>query len=251
MITEFYDQLSPFYHLIFPDWNSTIEHQAKILDGIIKSEWKNNVSSIVDVSCGIGTQAIGLAKLGYDVTGSDLSPKQIERATEEAKLRDVEINFLVCDMRNICSHHAQKYDLLICCDNSIPHLLCDLDIRHAFKEFYRCLNLGGGCLITIRDYQKENRDGIQIKPYNIKIENNIKYIIFQTWEFQGDIYDLSMYCICDNQKDVVETKIFRSQYYAVSILKIVQLLKEVGFTNVRQIESNFYQPVIIATKSYE
>ncbi len=67
MIEEFYDELSPFYHLIYQDWEASIERQAIILNRIIKSECGASVSSIVDVSCGIGTQAIGLAKLGYSV----------------------------------------------------------------------------------------------------------------------------------------------------------------------------------------
>ena len=76
MTKKFYDELSPFYHLIFQDWETSIERQADIIDGIIKSEWGDNASSILDVSCGIGTQAIGLAKLGYKVEASDLSPQE-------------------------------------------------------------------------------------------------------------------------------------------------------------------------------
>ncbi len=76
----------------------------------------------------------------------------------------------------------------------------------------------------------------------------VKYIIFQTWEFHGDIYDLSMYFICDDGGKSAETKIFRSQYYAVSISKIAALIQEAGFRDVRKLESDFYQPVIVGTK---
>jgi hypothetical protein len=58
MTKEFYDELSPFYHLIFQNWEASIERQANILDGIIKLEWGHNDSTIVDVSCGIGSQTI-------------------------------------------------------------------------------------------------------------------------------------------------------------------------------------------------
>ncbi|RLC12898.1 MAG: hypothetical protein DRI24_16775 [Deltaproteobacteria bacterium] len=43
--------------------------------------------SILDVSCGFGTQSLGLAKLGYQVTVSDISAKAIDRAREEAEMR--------------------------------------------------------------------------------------------------------------------------------------------------------------------
>ncbi len=248
MIKEFYDELSPFYHLIFQDWEASIERQAKILDGIIQAEWGHNVSTIVDVSCGIGTQAIGLARLGYDVDASDLSPQEIERAKEETHKRGLTINYSVSDMRNLCVHHSNAFDVLISCDNSVPHLLSDLDILKAFQEFYRCIIPGGGCLITVRDYEHEARDGIQVKPYGVRIDQGVKYIIFQTWEFHGDIYELSMYFIRDDGARQAETTIFRSQYYAVTVSKIIEILREAGFKGAKQVSGDFYQPVIVGTK---
>lgn len=248
MIKDFYDELSPYFHLIFQDWEASIERQGNILDGIIKSEWGDHVSTIIDVSCGIGTQAIGLAKLGYEVDGSDLSPRAIARAKEEAKKRGLDIKYSVSDMRNAFAHHSREFDVLISCDNSVPHLLSDLDILNAFREFYRCIKPGGGCLITLRDYEKENRNGIQLKPYGVRVDQGVKYVILQTWEFHGDIYDLSMYFIRDDGEELAETRIFRSQYYAVSTSKIVELMQEAGFKGVKRIESDFFQPVIVGTK---
>ena len=83
-MTNFYDQLSSLYHLIYQDWDQAIESQAGQLASIIKTRWGAETKSILDVSCGIGTQAIGLAKLGFQVTASDLSQQEIERAKQEA-----------------------------------------------------------------------------------------------------------------------------------------------------------------------
>jgi len=248
VIQEFYDQLSPFYHLIFEDWEVSIERQAKIIDQIIRSEWGVNHKTVVDISCGIGTQAIGLAELNYDVEASDLSSEEIKRAQQQAQKRNLKINFSVADMRKSFEHHQKQFDVLISCDNSVPHLLTDSDILIAFKEFYNCLKPGGGCIITLRDYEKENRTGVQVKPYGVRIVDNIKYILFQTWEFEGDIYNLSMYFICDRGVKQPETKVFRSKYYAVSTSKIIELMKIAGFSSVRKVECEFYQPVIIGTR---
>jgi hypothetical protein len=59
VIQEFYDQMSPFYHLIFEDWEASIEKQTKIIDQIIRTEWGTNHKTVIDISCGIGTQARG------------------------------------------------------------------------------------------------------------------------------------------------------------------------------------------------
>jgi len=130
---DFYDRLAPLYDLIFPDWDASIERQAEQLTGIIHERWGIGVQSILDVTCGIGTQAIGLARRGFGVTASDLSAGALERARGEAQRRGVEIDLSVCDMRAAHDHHGRQFDVVIACDNSIPHLLSDDEILLAFR----------------------------------------------------------------------------------------------------------------------
>jgi 2-polyprenyl-3-methyl-5-hydroxy-6-metoxy-1,4-benzoquinol methylase len=104
-IAAFYDQLCSFYHVIYPDWEASIAKQAEDLDSVIRQVWGQQVSTVLDVACGIGTQAIGLAACGYQVTASDLSPKSIARARREAEQRQVHIDFSVADMRQPGSDH--------------------------------------------------------------------------------------------------------------------------------------------------
>lgn len=245
---HFYDELAPFYDLILSDWESSMKRQAKILDGNIVSAWGKDAKSIVDVSCGIGTQAIGLADRGYRVTASDLSAKAVERAREETRKRGLEISYSVANMLEVSSHYSTTFDVLISCDNSVPHLLTDREIEEAFVEFYRCLNPGGGCLITMRDYEKEGRLNLQILPYRVRDRKGKRFIPFQIREYSGDRYELSLYLVIDEGTKKPETKVFRTRYYAVPLSKVIQLMRKAGFTKVKQVESDFYQPVIIGTK---
>src|SRR5262249_52001333 len=104
-MSDFYDRMASLYHLIFQDWDQSIERQAEQLTGIIRERWGDGARLILDVSCGIGTQSIGLAKRGFVVTASDLSDRAIARARVEARSRGVEIGFSVCDMRTAHDHH--------------------------------------------------------------------------------------------------------------------------------------------------
>jgi SAM-dependent methyltransferase len=245
---EFYDQLTPFYHLIYPDWESTIKSQSSQIDSIIKEYWGDRVSSILDVSCGIGTQSLGLAQLGYNVTASDLSQQEIERAKIEAKKRRLELNFHVGDMREAFNHQGCQFDLVISCDNAIPHLLTDEDILAAFKQFYQCTDSGGGCLISVRDYEKETLVGTQVKPYGTRQENGHRYLIFQVWDCHGTTYDVSMYFVDDCGGAECTTHVMRSQYYAVPIPKLISLMEQAGFVDVQRLDNRFFQPVIIGKK---
>lgn len=106
-------------------WNASVERQATMLDGIVREYFGGNVHSILDAACGIGTQTIGLAQKGYNLTASDISAGEIEKARLEASRRNLEIAFCVADMRRLKDSHQAKFDLVIACDNSVPHLLSD------------------------------------------------------------------------------------------------------------------------------
>lgn len=99
-----------------------------MLDAIIHETWGDKVSEVLDAACGIGTQCLGLAKLGYQVTASDLSPHAVERAKREATERGLTISFSVADMRTAFDQHAAQFDLVVGCDNAVPHFLTDGDI---------------------------------------------------------------------------------------------------------------------------
>jgi SAM-dependent methyltransferase len=188
---DFYDQLAPLYHLIYQDWNASIVLQGDQLSKIIQTEWPGSVRAL-DVSCGIGTQAIALATKGYLVTGSDLSAAAVERAQSEASSRQLEISFSVSDMREAFNHHGNGFDVVISADNSVPHLLTDDEILLAFRQMHACLRPGGGCVITVRDYEVEERSRNIVKPIGVRLCNGKRYLLFQVWDFEADFYDLTL-----------------------------------------------------------
>jgi SAM-dependent methyltransferase len=245
----FYDELAPLYHLIYQDWAASITDQGKQLSALIKAEWPGS-QKILDLSCGIGTQSIGLAQQGYSLVGSDISPKAVLRAQAEAAIRLTPIEFSVCDMRQASEYHGTGFDVVISCDNSVPHLLADEDLLAAFEEMLTCLSVGGGCIITVRDYEREERGKNIIKPYGVRIENGKRYLIFQVWDFDAEHYDLAFFFVEEDQSNLnVSTYVMRSRYYAVSIAKLLALMRRAGFQNARRIDDAFYQPVLVGTKT--
>jgi SAM-dependent methyltransferase len=245
---NFYDRLAPFYRLIFPDWDASIERQADQLDGLIRERWGPEVRSILDVACGIGTQAIGLAMRGFAVTASDLSAGAVDRARDEARRRGLAIDFSVGDMRAAHDLHRGPFDAVIACDNAIPHLLNDEDLLSALRQMYLCTRAGGGCLITVRDYEKEDRGNGLIKPYGVRDRDGKRTIIFQVWDFEGEVYDLSMYFIVDEGGDHPSAHVMRSKYYAIGTGRLLDLMRRAGFLQVERLDGRFYQPVLVGTR---
>lgn len=244
MTADFYDQLAPYYHLIFEDWQASIDRQGNWLDAFIQTEWPST-RTVLDAAAGIGTQALGLAARGYRVTASDISSGAVDRARREAELRGLEITAVTADLRALSATHGE-FDLVIACDNSLPHLLSDDEISLALRECFRCLRPGGGCLFSIRDYGDPGT-GSEIRPYGVRQMGEKRVILFQVWEWDGPCYDVSFYVIDDGPDAPPSTRVFRSRYYAIPPDRLLDLMRATGFERIRRVE-DFYQPVLVGTK---
>jgi SAM-dependent methyltransferase len=244
---RFYDDLAEVYHLVYADWEDSVRRQAEVLDGLLARALGPGPHRILDVSCGIGTQALGLAALGHAVSGSDLSPRAIERARREAAARGLEIGFSVADMRTCDRHHQGPFDAVLSCDNSVPHLLTDEEILTAFRAFRRLARPGGAVLVSVRDYPREDRSTPQLRPYGIRETPAGRWLVFQTWDWDADgaRYDLSMYFVRDGGGDP-EVLVSRARSYAVAPETLAALLREAGFAAVERIDGVYYQPVLLA-----
>lgn len=244
---EFYAGLAPLYHLIYRDWDKSIKLQGDMLDSVIREMW-GDVNDILDVSCGIGTQTLGLSNIGYNVAASDLSEEAVDRAKKEAADRNLSVTFSVADMRRAFDHHQRQFDVVISCDNSVPHLLSDGDILCAFRQLYNCTRTGGGCIISVRDYEKEDLSQQQIKQYGIREDNDIRWLIWQVWDPSLPVYDVAMYFVEDRGNPICKTYVFKSRYYAISIPALIDLMQQAGFEDVQRLDGSFFQPMILGKK---
>ena len=243
MVEGYYDQLSPYYKYIYTDWDASLQRQAVMLDGVIQEYFGNRAQRILDVACGTGTQSIGLAQLGYAVIASDISPGELEQARDEATKRGLKIDFRVADMRSLSSGYQDQFDLILACDNAIPHLLSDEEILQAFREFYQCTKLDGGCLISVRDYAIMERSGKQLIPRSVHRTDDGKLLMFDLWEFDGDFYDFTTYIVLDKGDDAIETQVIRGgRYYCVTIPTLEKLLQQAGFKKIVTLRERFFQP---------
>ena len=186
-VINFYDQLAEDYHLIFENWDASVKRQGKILDRIIGNTLnlsRHNVK-VLDCSCGIGTQAIGLAMLGYNVHATDLSPNAVSRAEREAQRLGANLSFGVADFRSINKQVEGSFNVVISCDNSLPHLLDHDDLKLALKNIWSKLEYGGLFLASIRDYDQLLQEKPHATTPAVYDNQNGKRIVFQVWDWES------------------------------------------------------------------
>lgn len=248
MATEdFYDALAPFYHLIYPDWEASQARQAAALDAVIRAE-VGEARTVLDVACGIGTQALGLAALGYAVAASDLSAGAVRRLRDEAAARGLAIDARPADMRAAWDAHGRTFDVVLCADNSLPHLLTDDDILAALRGFLCCTAPGGVCLVSVRDYEATDWRTARIHPHGIHQADGARWVLFQVWEPRPPLYDTTMYVMEDRPGADIRTRSMRATYYAIPLPRVMELMRAAGFADVRRMDDAFFQPLIIGRR---
>jgi SAM-dependent methyltransferase len=246
-----YDVLAPDYHLIFEDWEASMARQAAALAPIIARECGSE-ARVLDCACGIGTQALGLARRGFRVTGSDVSTAAIERARAESALRQLDIPLFVADMRDLQAVPG-VFDAAIAMDNALPHFDSDGDLLRACREVRTKLRPGGIFLASTRDYDRllPQRPTVQGPAFYTDAAG--RRIVFQLWDWLDDRrYAFHLY-ITVATANGWRTSHTAGTYRAVLPEELSAILRSAGFADVRWLlpaESGFYQPMVMARSDF-
>jgi SAM-dependent methyltransferase len=251
-VATFYAGLSGEYHLLFEDWQRSVRSQGATLDRMIREQLGDQTHAVLDCCCGIGTQAIGLALLGHRVQGTDLSPEAVARAGREAAAMGVSIPFAVADVRSLAESVPGVFDVVLACDNALPHLVEDADLRQGIRGMAHKLRPGGLFLASTRDYDALVQQRSPNTPPRITPGPPFRRVVFQVWDWSADgrTYRVHQFILKDTEagwemfhQDTIYRALLRDEF--------ADALRSVGLTDVRwhmPQECGYYQPVVTARK---
>lgn len=245
----FYDNMATQYDRLFLDWQATTHEQAVILNKLFVESGFDQTTQILDCACGIGTQAIGLAALGYAVTASDISDGELAEAAERAAKNGVRIRFRHADFCALSDAFSEKFDIVIAMDNALPHMLTSEALEAALKSITGQLKPGGLFVASIRDYDAILDHKPPYSPPYIHKTDKGQRVSFQTWAWNGDNYQLTLYIIEDEEN--LQISRFVCEYRAIRREELTNFLLASGCSEVVwkfPDETEFYQPILIAKK---
>jgi len=249
IIQNFYDNLASQYDKLFLDWRATTHEQAAILDRIFRENGFDTSAAVLDCACGIGTQAIGLAALGYSVTASDISDGELEQAKVRAADNRVKICFEHADFCALSETFSEQFDIVICMDNALPHMLSKSELETAIKSITNQIVAGGIFVASIRDYDTLLKDKPPYSPPYIHKTDKGQRVSFQTWVWDDEHYKLTQYIIDD--EETLQISKFDCEYRATRREELTDLLLANGCSKVEwkfPEETGFYQPIVVAKK---
>ena len=249
IIQTFYDNMATHYDKLFLDWAAATREQANILESLFRANGFDRSARILDCACGIGTQAIGLAALGYCVTASDISDAELAEAKRRAQEQNVSLHLAHADFCALSDTFSDPFDLVICMDNALPHMLTAEQLDAALASIAGQVAPGGLFLASIRDYDAllDSRPPYS-PPYIHKLPNGQR-VSFQTWDWEGDNYRLTQYIIEDDVS--LQVSKFVCEYRATRRKEITESMHAHGFTEVTWLfpeETGFYHPIVVVRR---
>ncbi len=111
---------------------------------------------VLDIGCGLGDNAIYLAKSGHHVTGLDISPTALITAERRAADAKVDVRFAVADSTKL-DGYTDKFDTVV--DSGMFHCLDDDGQRAYAAAAHRATRSGATLLLScFSDANPPNED---------------------------------------------------------------------------------------------
>jgi SAM-dependent methyltransferase len=131
---------------------------------------------ILDLCCGYGRHSIPLAQRGFQVTGVDLSAKQIQHAREVASKAHTHLDFHVADARKL--NFQGVFEVVLSMFVSFGFFNDETENKAMLQGVFRALKPGGRFLLDFWNREKEIRE---FKPTTSEKIRDV--IILKEWQF--------------------------------------------------------------------
>lgn len=184
---------------------------------------------VCECACGTGSITIALSKLGYQMTGVDLSPDMLFEASQKARREGAMIPFVKQDMRTLHLHRSM--DAVLCTNDGLNYLKDAGELTDFFRAAYSAVREGGAIFMDLSTpYKLENVLG----NHFIGDETpEIAYLWQNRLNRAQQYVDLNL-AIFVRQKDETYLRIGEHQrQYLHSAQLLTELMEGVGFTDVR------------------
>ncbi|GMU19803.1 MAG: hypothetical protein AMXMBFR12_09940 [Candidatus Babeliales bacterium] len=225
---------SSHYNKEAESYDAFNEANSRIINATLeKILYKYDIKTVLDLTCGTGSQVFWLTKRGFKVVGSDINAKMLKTAKEKAEKDNLDLQFIKGDMRTT---HVGEFDAVITIFNAIGHLTKP-DFEKALQNIHGNLKKDGLYIFDIANlnyYLKDkNISELTIDWITTTDDTRFRDIQYSTINTDGI---LAFYTTSIVQKASEKPKITKSaqtlQLYTAQQLK--EMLNKNGFKVIDQ-----------------
>ncbi|HZU85963.1 MAG TPA: class I SAM-dependent methyltransferase [Anaerolineaceae bacterium] len=157
--------------------------------------------NLLDLACGTGAFAVGMASLGWQVTGYDQSAEMLKHARQRAAEAGSAIAWLQGDLRAM--DFEEQFDLATCWFDSLNYILSEEELQHVFRSVWWALKPGGWFVFDMNTVyglaigwtrqkwyvQTETPDLLEVHENSYDYEKNIGQMRIICFQRQGGLWD--------------------------------------------------------------
>ena len=228
-----YDPMAEDYHWIVPDellsGEAFTERHQDLLSSLPPG------ASILDCACGIGSEAIALARRGYRVQGSDASSGLVDRARQRAREAGVDVGFTACLWEQLPERLAgEHFDLVLCLGNSISHSPDREAMLRSLGAMREMLKDGGTLVVDSRNWEKLRRERPRFStPDHVIERDGEKCVTLRLWSFPDrweEPHAMDVALLFLDEDSGVTHRLHRIDYRPVPVGTLRDRLGEAGLT---------------------
>jgi 2-polyprenyl-3-methyl-5-hydroxy-6-metoxy-1,4-benzoquinol methylase len=226
--------LPSHYNLEAKHYDAFNEKASELINQTIENILnEHSARTILDLTCGTGSQVFWLAQKGFEVMGIDINEKMLEIAQQKAKQKNLSLHFELGDIR---TSKIGQFDAVLTIFNAIGHLT-KTDFELAIQNIHANLKPGGLYILDIfnLDYllHEDNITQLTIDWQKKSGDFTAREIQYSTISANGI---LASYDICHEQKNndepTINTAFQTLQVYSAAQLR--NLLERNNFEVIQQ-----------------
>ncbi len=245
-VAEFYARVNEYiFQYGLPDMASGLKNWNEEGAQLHRALGDADGRQVLDCSCGWGRQTIALAKLGWQVTATDVSETSLEFAKNCAREEGLSIDFEVCDMRGLGQRFDRQFDWVISCYGLYEIADC-AGIQQAAAGMFAALKPGGKCYMRFRDMDEL----IAEKPRHVfggerRVPGG-RIICIEDWDFISDdeVVAINAFLREDEGRDIDDH--FRWVTETIGVRKLVLRKEQLsGF-----LQATGFDPIVFLPKPF-
>lgn len=146
---------------------------------------------VLDCACGIGWNAIDLARRGYRVSASDGSAAMVAQARQNALRAGIQLEIRVGRWDALPTVWSERFDLVLCLGNSLVHANAGDGLTQALRGMRAILTPGGRLALDSRDWE----DGKWAPGHHVEVASRTdvrgeeRAIVVRTWDVPASLDD--------------------------------------------------------------
>lgn len=183
---------------------------------------------VAECACGTGGLTLPLYRMGFGITGIDISPDMLWQAAQKARREGAAIPFVRQDMCSLKLHRAM--DAVLCTCDGVNYLTTPRQVQDFFQAAYAALRPGGGLFFDVSTpYKLQNVLGNRLLGDDLE---SITYIWRNHYSARTGIVDMEL-SIFIKQEDGLYRRLEEIQRQrAHERGELTDWLGQAGFSNI-------------------